>query len=78
MQLSEFVRTRVEDALNGVLTSAPPQLKTGYKTTEFGTSTSLISFLCFQAYNTGDPQWAYMATAVTSVYVLARTFAKRS
>lgn len=78
MQLSEFVRTRVEDAVNGVLASGAPQLKPGYKTTEFGTTSSLMALFCYQAYQTGELQWAYLAAGLAAVYVVARTFVKRS
>jgi hypothetical protein len=76
MKLSNFVRSKVEEVLTAIPTETPPA-KPGYKTTEFGTSASLVSFLCTQAYRTNDPQWAWAAAVVVTVYTVARVIAKQ-
>ena len=73
MQLSEFVKNRIEEAVGNIVLNP---IKDGYRTTEFGTAASLISFLCSQAYLTSDPQWGYAAAVVALGYLAVRAYVK--
>jgi len=66
--------SKISKALSVV--SELPKVKLGLKTTEFGTASTLITYLVVQNQITGEIAYVYAAAIVAGAYILSRSIIK--